>query len=180
MAWFTLVSHGVIVVSHGTVTAALTGRSLACGEHVPYRLPPLESERECQALTASPAYLPTQAAEFSGPDRQAIVIFCPGWTEPLLALLEKRPTAYEAAWRYAADERAHVLEVAYEGADPLRIALVDGVHNQLIAALVRGRALVLSPYPIYGEPGWEGELFAPETSLALPTLPSLLDSADGG
>jgi len=131
-------------------------------------------------MTAPPVHLPTQAAEFSGPDRQAVAIFCPGWTEPLLALLADRPSAYEAAWRFAPEERAHVLEVVYEGAAPLRIALVDGVHNQIIASLARGRALVLSPYPLYREPGWEGEMFAPETSLVLPSLPSLLNTADRG
>lgn len=131
-------------------------------------------------MSAPPVHLPTQAAEFSGTDRQAIAIYCPGWTESLLALLADRPAAYEAAWRFAPGERAHVLEVIYEGAEPLRIALVDGVHNQLIAALVRGRALVLSPFPLYREPGWEGELFAPETSLVLPTLPSLLSAQDRG
>ncbi|MBP2016794.1 hypothetical protein J2Z79_000167 [Symbiobacterium terraclitae] len=131
-------------------------------------------------MTDSPVHLPTQAAEFSGPARQAVAIYCPGWTESLLALLADRPTAYEAAWRFAPEQRAHVLEVVYEGAAPLRIALVDGVHNQLIAALVRGRTLVLSPFPLYREPGWEGELFAPETSLVLPTLPSLLDAGDRG
>lgn len=30
----------VIVVCHGTVIPALTGRPLGCGEHIPYRLPP--------------------------------------------------------------------------------------------------------------------------------------------
>lgn len=33
----------VIVVCHGTVIEALTGRSVACGEHVEYRLPPAGS-----------------------------------------------------------------------------------------------------------------------------------------
>jgi len=131
-------------------------------------------------MPAPTIYVPAQAAEFSGPGRQAIAIYCPGWTDAILALLALRPTAYEAAWRFAPAERTHVLEIAYEGAAPLRIALVDGVHNGLIAALVRGRALVLSPYPLYREPGWEGELFSPETSLTLPNLPSLLDSADRG
>lgn len=121
-------------------------------------------------------YLPSQAAEFSGPGKQAIVLYCPDWTEPLLALLEARPGGYEAAWRFAPEQRAHVLEVTYEGAEPVRIALVDGIHNAVIAALVKGRALVLSPYPLYRE--YENQeishLFDPEQSLVLPELPSLL------
>jgi hypothetical protein len=130
---------------------------------------------------ASPSvHRPTQAVAFSGPDRQAIAIYCPGWTDALLSLLALRPIAYEASWRFVPEERAHVLEVCYEGADPLYIALVDGMHNQLIAALARGTALVLSPYPLYREAGWEGGLFSPETSLALPSLPSLLDAGNRG
>lgn len=121
-------------------------------------------------------YLPTQAAEFSGPGKQAIVLYCPDWTKPLLALLQSRPTAYEAAWRFAPEQRAHVLEVTYEGADPIRIALVDGIHNSIIVGLARGRALVLSPYPLYRD--YEDQvvehLFDPEQSLALPELPNIL------
>ncbi|MFZ5824370.1 MAG: hypothetical protein ACOY94_08590 [Bacillota bacterium] len=122
-------------------------------------------------------YLPTQAAEFSGPGKQAIVLYCPDWTAPILALLASRPTAYEAAWRFAPEQRAHLLEVDYEGAEPIAIALVDGVHNAVIASLARGRALVLSPHPLYRE--YEGQavdqLFDPEQSLLLPELPSPLD-----
>lgn len=121
-------------------------------------------------------YLPTQAAEFSGPGKQAIVLYCPDWGQALLALLESRPTAYEAAWRFAPEQRAHVLEIAYEGAQPIQIALVDGVHNAVIASLALGRALVLSPYPLYREEQSSGpDLFSPERSLVLPELPSLLD-----
>lgn len=120
-------------------------------------------------------YLPTQAAEFSGPGKQAIVLYCPDWTERLLALLASRPTAYEATWRFAPEQRAHVLEVAYEGAEPIQIALVDGIHNAVIASLARGRPLVLSPHPLYREcetQEVEG-FFDPEQSLVLPELPSL-------
>ncbi|MFZ5814210.1 MAG: hypothetical protein ACOY93_02750 [Bacillota bacterium] len=120
-------------------------------------------------------FVPTQAAQFSGPGKQAIVIYCPDWTERLLALLASRPTAYEAAWRFAPEQRAHLLEVAYEGAEPIQIALVDGVHNAVIAALARGSALVLSPHRLYRD--YEEQqvaLFDPEQSLALPELPSIL------
>lgn len=121
-------------------------------------------------------YLPTQAAEFSGPGKHAIVLYCPAWTEPLLKLLQSRPTAYEAAWRFVPEQRAHVLEVAYEGAEPIRIALADGVHNAVIAALAKGRALVLSPYRLYRDHETQEveHLFDPEQSLVLPELPSLL------
>jgi len=119
-------------------------------------------------------YLPTQAAEFSGPGKAAIVLYCPDWTEPLLALLASRPTSYEAAWRYAQEERAHVLELCYEGAEPLQIGLVDGTHNAVIASLARGRALVLSPYPLYREGESSGPgLFDPAVSLLLPELPAI-------
>lgn len=122
-------------------------------------------------------YLPTQAAEFSGPGKQAIVLYCPDWTERILALLASRPAAYEAAWRFAPEQRAHLLDVAYEGAEPVQIGLVDGVHNAVIASLARGRALVLSPYPLYRESEGQAvyQLFDPEQSLLLPELPSLLD-----
>lgn len=121
-------------------------------------------------------YLPTQAAEFSGPGRQAIVLYSPHWTQALLALVQSRPTTYEAAWRFAPEQRAHVLEVTYEGAEPIQIALVDGIHNPVIASLARGRALVLSPYPLYREQEEQQveQLFDPEQSLLLPELPSLL------
>ncbi len=119
-------------------------------------------------------YLPTQAAAFSGPGKAAIVLYCPDWTEPLLALLVTRPAAYEAAWRFAAEQRAHILEITYEGAEPIQIALVDGTHNAVIASLARGRALVLSPYPLYKEGESSGpRLFDPETSLVLPELPPI-------
>jgi hypothetical protein len=121
-------------------------------------------------------YLPTQAAEFSGPGKMAIALYCPGWTDHLLALLQRRPPAYEAAWRFAPEQRAHVLEIAYEGAEPLQIALVDGIHNAVIAALVRGRALVLSPYRLYRDEENQTvePLFDPERSLVLPQLPNLV------
>lgn len=122
-------------------------------------------------------FSPSQAAEFSGSDRAAVAVYCPGWTELLLTLLQGRPDAYEAAWHFSPQERAHVLEVRYQGADPFHIALIDGMHNGLMRALTLGRALVLSPYPLYREEGWEGELFSPDSSLVLPSLPSLLDAA---
>lgn len=125
-------------------------------------------------------YSPTQAVEFSGPERNAIAIYCPGWTDLILALLQERPAAYEAVWRFAPEERAHVLEVCYEGAEPFHIALVDGQHNGLIRALSRGRALVLSPHPLYRAADWEGDLFSPDTSLVLPQVPSLLDAISRG
>lgn len=117
-------------------------------------------------------YLPTQAAEFSGPGKQAIVLYCPQWTERLLALLASRPSAYEAAWRFAPEQRAHLLEVTYEGAEPIQIALVDGIHNPVIAAIARGHALILSPHRLYREnEEQQVELFDPDQSLALPQLP---------
>lgn len=122
-------------------------------------------------------FSPSQAAEFSGSDSTAVAVYCPGWTDLLLTLLQGRPSAYESAWHFAPEERAHVLAVRYEGAEPLHIALIDGMHNGLMCALALGRALVLSPYPLYREEGWEGELFSPDTSLVLPSLPSLLDAA---
>lgn len=131
-------------------------------------------------MTQQSAYLPTQGAEFSGPDRHAVVLYSPGWTDRLLSLLEQRPTAYEAVWHFLPSERSHVLEVTYEGDSPLRIALVDGVHNALIASLVKGRALVLSPFPLYQQGATEEELFAPERSLLLPQLPNLLEAENRG
>lgn len=120
-------------------------------------------------------YFPTQAAQFSGPGKQAIALYCPDWSGHLLAILALRPAAYEAAWHFAPEQRAHVLEVAYAGAPGLRIALVDGVHNQVIASLARGSALVLSPFRLYLD--FEGqtgvELFDPDRALALPQLPGL-------
>lgn len=127
-------------------------------------------------MSQSQPFLPTQAAEFSGPGKQAIVIYCPDWTDRLLALLASRPSAYEATWQFAPAERAHVLTVTYEGAEPLQVALVDGVHNAIISSLARDRALVLSPHRLYREYESQevAQLFDPEESLVLPELPSIL------
>lgn len=132
--------------------------------------------KEMLPLSEVQPYLPTQAAQFSGPGKQAIALYCPDWSEPLLTVLECRPGAYEAAWHFAPAQRAHVLEVIYEGLTPIRIALVDGIHNQVLASLARGSALVLSPYPLYRD--YEDQqvenLFDPDRSLALPELPNPL------
>jgi hypothetical protein len=122
------------------------------------------------------AFAPTQAAEFSGPGKHAIVLYTPNWSETVLEVLRRKPTAYEAAWSFQEDQRAHVLEVTYEGGPAVRIALVDGVHNAILALLARGSALVLSPFPIYREHEDQvvEKLFSPEESLALPQLPNPL------
>ncbi|MDB4895785.1 MAG: hypothetical protein JWN15_2047, partial [Firmicutes bacterium] len=99
-------------------------------------------------MTAPFAHVPTQAAEFSGPGRHAIVLYAPEWSEALLEVLRMKPLAYEASWRFNEERRAHVLTVAYEGGPTLQVALVDGIHNQVLALLVRGSALVLSPFPL--------------------------------
>lgn len=127
-------------------------------------------------MVADRPFIPTQAAQFSGPGKAAIALYCPHWAELLLPLLTTRPAAYEAAWRFDEAARAHVLEVAYENGPTLQIALVDGVHNAVIASLARGAALVLSPHPLYREEGPASglPLFSPEESLVLPDLPSLL------
>lgn len=127
-------------------------------------------------MTRSQPFLPTQAAQFSGPGKQAIALYCPDWSGALLSILESHPTAYEAVWHFAPEHRAHVLEVTYDGAEPIRIALVDGIHNQVLASLARGNALVLSPFRLYRDfDGQQGiELFDPDRSLALPELPSPL------
>jgi hypothetical protein len=126
-------------------------------------------------MAAAVTYLPTQAAEFSGPGKKAVVIYTPGWTDLLLALLHRKPAGYEAAWSFDRINRAHLLQITYEGGPSLQIGFVDGVHNALFAQLVRGSALALSPHPLYrdeqGGPG-SAPLFSPEESLLLPTLPS--------
>ncbi|HWI63318.1 MAG TPA: hypothetical protein VNT75_15885 [Symbiobacteriaceae bacterium] len=122
------------------------------------------------------AFAPTQAAEFSGPGRQAVVLYTPDWTAQVAAVLGARPTAYEAAWHFDAGRRAHVLTVAYEGGPQLAIAFIDGIHNAILAQVVRGAALVLSPYPLYREPPDQAveKLFSPEESVVLPQVPSPL------
>jgi hypothetical protein len=125
------------------------------------------------------ACAPTQAAEFSGPGKHAVVLYAPELAEAVLEVLRERPVAYEAAWAYHADRRAHVLTVEYNSGPRLQIALIDGIHNAVIAQLARGSALVLSPYPLYRDPPEqeEAKLFDPEESLALPELPSPLGLA---
>ena len=122
------------------------------------------------------AYAPTQAAEFSGPGKHAVVLYTPDWREAVLAVLGARPGSYEAAWHFAPERRAHVLTVTYEGGLQLSVALIDGVHNAVLAQVVRGSALVLSPYPLYPEPPEQtlAKAFTPEESLVLPQLPSPL------
>jgi hypothetical protein len=125
-------------------------------------------------LTAPFAHIPTQAAEFSGPAKHAIVLYAPEWSEPVLDVLRMKPLAYEASWRFNEERRAHVLMIEYEGGPTLQVALVDGIHNQVLALLVRGSALVLSPFPLYREYPEQvvDDLFSPELSLVLPELPS--------
>lgn len=127
-------------------------------------------------MTAPFAYAPTQAAEFSGPGKQALVLYSPDWSELVLQVLRERPAAYEAAWSFMPERRAHVLEVAYEGGPTIHVALIDGIHNQVLAKVARGCALVLSPFPIYREHEDQvvEKLFAPEESVVLPQLPSPL------
>lgn len=123
------------------------------------------------------AQAPTQAAEFSGSGRQAIALYTPQWTEELLEVLRRKPTAYEAVWQFNAERRAHLLLVEYEAGPQIQIALIDGIHNAVIARLAAGAALVLSPYPLYPDPSDQGaavRLFSPEESLMLPKLPSPL------
>lgn len=133
--------------------------------------------QEVPDLVSQHAYGPTQAAEFSGPGKNAVVIHIPELREVILEILEARPTAFEAGWRYVEESQAQVLDVDFGGAPSLAIAFINGIHNTLIARLAHGAALVLSPYPIYGEDPNErsGPLFSPETSLALPGLPSPLN-----
>ncbi len=123
------------------------------------------------------AHAPTQAAEFSGPGKQAIVLYTPAWSEAVLEVLRTKPNAYEASWRFHDGRRAHVLEVAYENGPTIHVALVDGIHNQVVARLARGCALVLSPFPLYREHPDEQDvkLFTPEESVVLPQLPSPLE-----
>jgi hypothetical protein len=122
------------------------------------------------------AYAPTQAAEFSGPGKHAVVLYAPDWAESVLQILNARPASYEAAWAYQPERRAHVLSVAFASGPAIQVALIDGIHNALIAKLARGSALVLSPYPLYKDPPDQdvAQLFDPEQSLALPELPNPL------
>lgn len=130
-------------------------------------------------------HTPTQAAEFSGAGKQAVVLYTPQWQDPVLQVLQSRPAAYEAAWKYDPDRRAYVLTVTFEGAPAMAIALVDGVHGPVLAKVARGAALVLSPYPLFpdpndpaaaqdGQPPGAPRFFDPEVSLLLPTLPNPL------
>lgn len=123
-----------------------------------------------------PVFTPTQAAELSGPDRKALVLYAPDWSESLLEALRKKPTAYDASWAFEAEHRAHVLTIAYEGGPTVSIALVDGIHNAIMAQVARGCALALSPYPLYRDPPDQvvERLFEPELSLLLPQVPSPL------
>lgn len=127
-------------------------------------------------MTATFAHAPTQAAEFSGPGKHAIVLYTPDWSETVLEVLRLKPTGYEAGWRFMEERRAHVLEVVYTDGPTIQIALVDGVHNQVLAKLARGCALVLSPFPLYRD--YEDQivekLFSPDESVVLPQLPSPL------
>ena len=127
-------------------------------------------------MTQPVAYAPTQAAEFSGPGKQAVVLYAPAWADEVLAVLQLKPTAYEAAWSFDEARRAHVLQVSYEGGPALGVALIDGIHNAVLAKVVRGSALVLSPYPLYRDPPDQAveRLFEPELSLVLPELPNPL------
>jgi hypothetical protein len=121
------------------------------------------------------AFAPTQAAEFSGPGKHAVVLYAPDWSGAVLDILEARPPAYEAAWQFEPERRAHVLTVTYEGGLQLAVALIDGIHNAVIAQVLKGSALVLSPYPLYRDPPEEvTELFSPDLSLVLPELPAML------
>lgn len=119
-------------------------------------------------------FAPTQAAAFSGPGKQAIALWAPGWEAPLLEVLALRPTAYEAAWHFDEGARAHVLSVEWTDGPTLQVALVDGIHNQLLAQIVRGAALALSPHRLYREhEGQENvELFDPAQAVMLPEVPS--------
>lgn len=121
-------------------------------------------------------FTPTQAAAFSGPGRQAIALWAPGWEATLATVLELRPTAYEAAWHFDAPTRAHILSITWPEGPTLQIALVDGIHNALLAQIVKGAALALSPHRLYRE--WEGqegvELFDPALAVMVPEIPSPL------
>lgn len=123
------------------------------------------------------AHAPIQAAEFSGPGKHAVVVYAPGWSETVLSVLRAKPAAYEAGWRFHPDRRAHILEIAYTDGPAIQIALIDGIHNPLIAKLAMGAALVLSPFPLYRESPEDADvtLFSPEESLVLPQLPSPLE-----
>lgn len=127
-------------------------------------------------MTTDFAFAPTQAAEFSGPGKHAVVLYTPDWQETILAVLAARPASYDAAWSFQAERRAHVLQIEYQDGPMIRVALIDGIHNAVIAQLARGSALVLSPYPLYRDPPDQAvpHLFDPEISLALPELPNPL------
>lgn len=101
-------------------------------------------------MTAPFAHVPTQAAEFSGPGRHAIVLYAPEWSEAVLEVLRMKPLAYEASWSFNEERRAHVLLIAYDGGPTLQLALVDGIHNQVLALLVRGAPLSCRPSPCTG------------------------------
>lgn len=133
------------------------------------------------------AYTPTQAAEFSGSGKHAVVLYAPNWLEPVLQILAMRPEAYEADWHYEPERKAYVLTVTFEGAPALAVALVDGVHGPVLAKVARGSALVLSPYPLFPDapdqpdqathqalPPGAPRFFDPAVSLLLPTLPNPL------
>lgn len=123
-------------------------------------------------------FAPTQAAAFSGPGKQAIALWAPGWDQTLLDVLRQRPASYEAAWLYDEQSRAHVLAIDWEAGPSLQVALVDGIHNQLLAQLVKGAALALSPHRLYREyEEQDVELFDPALAVMLPSLPSPLDLA---
>jgi len=121
-------------------------------------------------------HTPTQAAEFSGAGKQAVVLYSPDWPDLVLQVLQSRPDAYEAAWHYDPERKAYVLNITFEGAQALAIALVDGVHGPVLAKVARDAALVLSPYPLFPDQAGEGaaQFFDPTVSLVLPTLPSPL------
>ncbi|HYG59622.1 MAG TPA: hypothetical protein VD902_16280 [Symbiobacteriaceae bacterium] len=122
------------------------------------------------------AHAPTQAASFSGPGKQAVVLYAPAWGDTLLEVLQRKPSAYEASWSFEEERRAHVLRIAYEGGPEIGIALIDGIHNAILAQVVKGSALVLSPHPLYRDPPDQPveQLFEPELSLVLPELPNPL------
>jgi hypothetical protein len=122
------------------------------------------------------AFAPTQAAEFSGPGKHAIVLYSPDWADSVLMVLQTRPAAYEAAWSFAEDRRAHVLNVDYAGGPSISVALIDGIHNAVLAKLARGAALVLSPFPLYRDTPEQqvDRLFDPDEAVVLPELPNPL------
>lgn len=130
---------------------------------------------EVLALSHSHAHAPVQAAEFSGPGKNAIVIYIPDLSEPVQAILAAQPDSFEAGWRYIEESKSQVLEIAFPTGQSLAIAFINGIHNSLLGRLAHGATLVLSPYPLYADgPEPPQTLFSPETSLALPGAPSPL------